>query len=71
VFTKILQYIWGFTATVSLVFSIVNLAQLHAFTHEVYFPLFISIACSVLFLNLRSQNRFIKRMEDQVKKSKK
>jgi hypothetical protein len=62
-FTKILQYIWAFTALLSLGFSIYKFVTIQQITHDVYFPFFISIFCGVLFLNLRSQNRFRDKME--------
>lgn len=69
-FTKILQYIWAFTAILSLGFSVFKFFQIQAVTHHVYFPFFISIFCGILFLNLRSQNRFMDKMKDEEKKAK-
>lgn len=67
-FTKILQYIWAFTSVVSLGFSIYKLIEIQQITHKVYFPFFISILCAILFLNLRSQNRFKARMDEEENK---
>lgn len=65
VFTRILQYIWAITALLSLGVSIYKLVLIQSITHKVYFPFFISIFCTILFFNLRSQNRFLAKMKSK------
>lgn len=58
---KILQYLekaWIMAAIVAIIVAVYNLITLHTFDNRVYFPIFCSGFCVLIWFNIRGQRRF-------------
>lgn len=63
--SKIIQFIWVFTACLALYISIKNYFEYGNFNHHVLVPFFISLFCVYLFFNIKKQ---IKNAEERKNK---
>lgn len=55
--SKILQFIWAFTACFALYISGKNYLEYKVINHHVLVPIFISLFCVYLFFNIKKQRK--------------
>ncbi|MBS1614410.1 MAG: hypothetical protein JST49_16435 [Bacteroidetes bacterium] len=67
---KILSYLeraWVGAAIAALIVAVYNAITLQVFDNRVYFPIFCSIFCMLLWYNVRGQRRFKEKIDTEEK----